>query len=144
MKIHFDDDWKNWIRTNVKNGQDKNGLFKILLDENYDFDLIRRELEFEPTIPLDQLVNPLKAAGSQDIDAAREPNPEARIEFEPTANWGKLFIPNAIRINTDKAEIYVVPDFLNKRECRELVSCIQSSLRPSEISREDEPDKQYR
>ncbi len=62
---------------------------------------------------MDQLVNPLKAAGSQDIDAAREPNPDARIEFEPAANWGKLFIPNAIKINTDKAEVYVVPDFLN-------------------------------
>ena len=33
MKTEFNTDWQNWIKTNVDNGQDKNGIFKILLDE---------------------------------------------------------------------------------------------------------------
>ena len=32
MKTEFNADWQNWIKTNVNNGQDKNGIFKILLD----------------------------------------------------------------------------------------------------------------
>ena len=29
MKTEFDNDWKNWIKTNVDNGQDKNGIDTI-------------------------------------------------------------------------------------------------------------------
>ena len=62
MKTEFNTDWQNWIKTNVDNGQDKNGIFKILLDEGYSYQAIQQQMQFEPTIPVDQLVNPFDAA----------------------------------------------------------------------------------
>jgi prolyl 4-hydroxylase len=50
MKTEFNTDWKTWINTNVENGQDKNRLFKILLDEGFTYQSIREEMQFEPTI----------------------------------------------------------------------------------------------
>ena len=49
MKTDFNADWKTWIKTNVENGQDKNRLFKILLDEDFTYESIREEMQFEPT-----------------------------------------------------------------------------------------------
>ena len=48
MKTDFNADWKTWIKTNVENGQDKNRLFKILLDEGFTYESIREEMQFEP------------------------------------------------------------------------------------------------
>lgn len=67
MKTHFNDDWKQWIQTNVNAGRDKNGIFKILLDEGYHFDTIAREMNFVPTRPVSQLINPLRATKLQNL-----------------------------------------------------------------------------
>lgn len=64
MQTFFNEDWKQWIRTNVNAGRDKNGIFKILLDEGYSFDAIAAEMNFVPTLPVNQLVNPLHAANA--------------------------------------------------------------------------------
>jgi len=53
MTTEFNADWKAWIKTNVENGQDKNGLFKILLDEGFTYQAIRDEMQFEPTAKTD-------------------------------------------------------------------------------------------
>lgn len=49
MTTEFNADWKAWIKTNIENGQDKNGLFKILLDEGFAYHAIREEMKFEPS-----------------------------------------------------------------------------------------------
>ena len=46
--IWFDADWKVWIKTNIENGQDKNTLFKILLEEGFSHQAICDEMQFEP------------------------------------------------------------------------------------------------
>ena len=51
--IWFNTDWKAWIKTNVENGQDKNSLFKILLDEGFTYQAIREEMQFEPKAKTD-------------------------------------------------------------------------------------------
>ena len=65
MKTEFNTDWQNWIKTNVDSGQDKNGIFKILLDEGYSYQAIVREMQFEPSVPVDQLINPFAAAQTE-------------------------------------------------------------------------------
>ena len=67
MKIHFDQDWKNWIRGNIETGKDKDGIFKILLDEGYDFTAIKNEMAYEPSVPAVLIVNPLKAKKESSI-----------------------------------------------------------------------------
>ena len=60
MKTVFDEAWRNWILTNVGNGQDKDGIFKILLDEGYEYRAICQEMNYEPSVALGELVNPLE------------------------------------------------------------------------------------
>lgn len=127
MKTEFNPDWQNWIKTNVDNGQDKNGIFKILLDEGYDYQAIKQEMQFEPTIPIDQLVNPLAAA-------------QAAKQQVISDNYGTpiatdaLFIPNGEQINSELIQLYTVEHFLNSDECGHIIAAIESQLRPSELS----------
>ena len=71
MKTYFEETWKNWIKTNVDNGQDKNGIFKILLDEGYTYSAIVAEMQYEPTRPVSQLTNPFHAAKPNHVRAGR-------------------------------------------------------------------------
>lgn len=54
----FTDDWINWIYENVQSGQDKNGIFKILLDNGFDYNQIVIHMDYTPTIPEESLINP--------------------------------------------------------------------------------------
>ena len=127
MKNEFNADWQNWIKTNVDNGQDKNGIFKILLDEGYSYQAIQQQMQFEPTIPVEQLVNPFAAA-------------QAKQNQVVTDNYGQpiasdnLFIPNGKPFNSDSIQLYTVENFLNNHECKHIIAAIESQLRPSELS----------
>ena len=100
MKTEFSADWKIWIKTNVDNGQDKNGLFKVLLDEGYNVDAITKQMDYYPDIPLDQLVNPF----TNQSNPPKEPTPSvhgAAIDRE-------LFIPNANSLNSERLQLIVI------------------------------------
>ena len=49
MKTKFSPDWRHWIKTNIDNGQDKDYIFNLLIDEGYSYDSIKEEMQFEPT-----------------------------------------------------------------------------------------------
>ncbi len=132
QKRGLNDDWKKWVRTNVKAGCDKNGMFKIMFDEGFDYDLIKDALSFEPVIPLDQIINPLKKDGLSQIE-----------EIETTSPI-TAFIPNAERVNVDGIEFYILEDFLNAEECEYIISKTIGCLRPSTLTADDEADKYFR
>ena len=100
MKTKFTAEWKLWIKTNVDNGQNKDGLFKILLDKGYKFSAIEKEMNFRPTVPVSELVNPFDA---QKNNAKNSPKKQ-----KPTSNHGaalnpnKLVIPNAKKYDSKK------------------------------------------
>ncbi len=121
-------DWKNWVRTNIKAGCDKNSMFKIMADEGFSHDMIKDALDFEPAIPLDQIINPLK---------------EAYDEGE-AVNAISRFIPNARRLLVDGIELYILESFLNEAECAYIIAKTKAGLRPSTITGSVEPDKYYR
>ena len=135
MKTVFDEAWKNWIRTNVGNGQDKDGIFKILLDEGYEYRAICHEMNYEPSVALDELVNPFEI--------------QRKNEVRQTANEGvkidrrKLYIPNAIRLDSDSLELYTLENFLTVDECEKLIQRIRANLRASTLS-SYESDQSYR
>jgi len=120
-KKKLNDHWRNWVRTNVKAGCDKNGMFKIMFDEGFDYDLIKDALNFEPVIPVDQIINPLK-----------------RRKVEHNEKSPFPFIPNARRMDHDEIEIYVLDDFLSKMECEALIINIKTALKPSILMTNDE------
>ncbi len=117
MKTHFSDDWKNWIATNIAQGQSKDGLFRILLDEGFSYETISHELQYTPSRDIREIANPLRTGG---------PAP-ARPDLP-------LFIPNAAKLDSPKLELYTLTPLLNARECDYLVKLIRSRLRPSTLS----------
>lgn len=131
MKTVFEETWKNWIKTNVDNGQDKNGIFKILLDEGYTYGAIAKEMQFEPDIPVNRLKNP--------FDAERKAQTRrAKVNYGQPIDRHNIFIPNANVLDTDKLEMYTLEHFLNPEECQKLIQLIRSKLRPSGLSSYEE------
>ena len=49
MKTEFSPEWQHWIESNISNGQDKDYIFNLLIDEGYSYDSIKKEMQFEPT-----------------------------------------------------------------------------------------------
>src|SRR5262245_24600443 len=52
--------------------------------------------------------------------------------------------PALQRIDTDRAEIFLLEDFLDAAECRRVIEIMKGSLRRSTITVENEPDKYFR
>jgi len=52
--------------------------------------------------------------------------------------------PVLSRMDTERAELYVIEDFLDAAECRRVIEIMRGSLRRSTITVENEPDKYFR
>lgn len=105
----FSDEWKVWIWKNVERGCSKDNIFKQLTDHGFPFDWIRAELNYQPSIPLDQIVT------------------ETETDAPYIAN------PVADRIDNDKLEIYSVDGFLNTPECEQLCALIVDNCQRSTV-----------
>ncbi len=126
----FDENWKRWIRHNVGRSCDKDEIFKILIDNGFDYDAIRNELNHEPSVSINQIENPLL---TEQID-------DTPSELQP-----KIYLANARPVASNRAEIFVLDDFLNEEECERLIAIIRNNLRPSTIiSHQKEPDHTFR
>jgi len=137
----FTPEWKDWITTNVEAGHNKDGLFKILLDNEFDYWTIVNALNHVPSQPVEQLVNPLKAAEDKkqaQIDSRKSKNPKTIIDLNVdttkicTHNHGvsikksQIFIPNASVFKSNKIDLRTVDNVLNSQECKSLVERIKS------------------
>ena len=125
-------DWVDWIKLNIQRGCDKDGIFKILLDEGFSRDLIVAEMNYEPTVDPAHITNPLAHLKHQTSQEGEEFSRKIALNSE------NIYLPNAQKLATDLAEIYLLDDFLNQQECEQLTLLIQSSLRPSEIATSNE------
>ncbi len=65
-KTEFDDDWKIWIWSNVARGCAKDGIFRILIDNDFDYGAIKKELNYEPSTVVDRIENPLGVVADDD------------------------------------------------------------------------------
>ena len=136
LKHEFTEEWQNWIETNVAAGHDKNGIFKILLNHGYSYDAISDEMQFEPTLPVDELVDPRK--GNAETLAA-----SGTTVFGNPLSKDKLFVPNAVALDSDILTLYNLENFLNPDECEYVIEAIKTELRPSELT-SYEPDSTFR
>lgn len=141
MKTTFTKDWKDWIVTNVDNGQNKDGIFKILLDEGYEIGAISREMNYLPSVSFDQLVNPFHVAEQQQ-NLQSESTIMQENNGEKTDS-SRLFIPNAKELPNDKLELYTLKNFLNQQECEKIIELISTKLHPSGLSAY-EADRSFR
>ncbi len=140
MKTHFTEEWKNWIKTNVDAGQNKDGLFKILIDEGYDYTTIKNEMGYEPKLPVAFLINPFNATKQRDalLQQTLSSNTNGTA-LDPS----QLFLPNAERFDSEQIELYTLKDFLNKEECEKIIALINKKKQPSALS-SHEADQAFR
>lgn len=143
MKTVFDEAWLDWIHTNVSNGQDKDGLFKILLDEGYAFDAIQQQLNHTPSLPIEQIVNPLRAQAQAQTQAQTSNTTLKQSNYGAPTDKSKIFIPNALQFKSNDLEIYKLGNLFTAQECEKIIESIRSKLRPSELSSKDS-DASYR
>ena len=144
MKTKFTQEWKDWIATNVNAGQDRDGIFKILIDEGFDFSAIVEQMNYQPSRPVNELLNPFHApAQSQrSIESSSIKNNviEARHPSEFSGNNGlgidkdQIHIPNAVSLDSNLIDLRTVDNFLSADECNELIEKIKSKLRPSSVA----------
>jgi hypothetical protein len=119
MSKNLNADWIGWVQTNLQAGCDKDGIFKVLLDEGYCYSDISSCMAYQPSVPLSQLVNPFGPVSCR--------NPDPPVVTETVAiDRAQLWIPNAQRLQASAFEIHALPDFLSAAECRPLVDLIGS------------------
>ncbi len=147
MKTEFSPDWKNWIKTNVNAGQDRNGIFKILLDEGFEYRAIEVEMDYTPTRPQSELKNPFDVAAEEAALAAKQKRARAQRAAPRNNNDGRfegnngraispsqINIPNGVALDTHKIDLRTVDNFLTPSECEKIISRIKPKLRPSQVS----------
>lgn len=86
-----------------------------MLDEGFTYDSTREEMQFESSLPLDQLINPLK------INEKTQSN-------QITVDLNQLFIPNGQQLDSDILQAFTVKHFLNVGKCKKITAEIMQTL----------------
>ena len=154
MYKQFNKEWIDWINLNIARGCDKNGIYKILIDEGFDPVGIEKHMKYIPDININTIINPLtnNPQTKQNKQYGRFKqwlesffSRKKKISpFAGTLPLTPIFIPNAQRVNSKLIEMYLLPNFLTRAECERITETIKSKLRPSTIANKDEPDEKFR
>lgn len=113
----FTPEWKLWIWSNIVNGYNKESIFNVLLNNGFDYNLIKRELEIEPT----------NALIWQRQYSQENLNQPYEVELYPF-NKSLCDNPRAYRVENNFIEIYHYPELLTLSECDELISMTNKKL----------------
>lgn len=116
------DDWRDWLRLNRDRGCDRAVLYRRAADEGFDPMAIALELG-APELVLSP--SEVVAAAEQGFWQAM-----ARAPLTDPDHW-----PRAWRLDTDRAQIYDIPDLLSPDECAGVITAIDAALVPSTVTR---------
>ncbi|MCG8612225.1 MAG: 2OG-Fe(II) oxygenase [Pseudomonadales bacterium] len=132
----FSQDWLEWIDLNAKRGCDLNEMQQILINNGFAQNLVAQELE--------QYRNhsPVEVCRDEALDYYHSVVKDSE-QFQQTLE-SRLLFPNAQKVETNNAELYIVENFLNSEECSAIISRIQTRLRRSTIVEASEPDQYFR
>ena len=113
-KMKFDGEWKNWIWDNIKNRDcSKAIIFKILLENNFDYDTIKAELDYD----LEDKSAPT-CAGMHTIHTCAD---SKKYDFN------NVKIPGAKRFDSDKLVLFEFDNFLSDEECDKLLENVKDN-----------------
>ena len=115
-------------------GCSKDTIFRILHDKGFGYDLVKNELSHEPSLPVEQLDNPLA-----NIDVNLDSEPKTRQLLQQ-----RIFIPNAQKFRSKKIDLFTLDAFLDEAECNTLLALMKRHLYPSQITTQNEKDKHFR
>ena len=154
MNKEFNKEWVDWINLNISRGCDKDGIYKILIDEGFDPSDIEKQMGYQPKIDIDNIPNPLKDEASASSTAHKTSffywiknlfsTSKTKVSFSGVLPVSNVFIPNAEKVESDLIEMYLLPGFLTKNECEKVTRIIKQKLRPSTIANKNEPDEKFR
>ena len=125
MKPAIDQRWQQWIDENIARGCDRYQMAAIMRRHGFD---------------------PAEVAAALGIRADAAP-PDEAAEAQRQERQQPLaasFYQHARRIDTDKAEVYLLENFLGTRECEQVIHRIHQNLRPSAITNPAETDQYFR
>ena len=124
MLISFlSDDWKWWIWNHWKMNQNKEALFAILLNHGFEYDTIKKEINYE----------------SENTTMRLRRESQRNLLLTPEAVTPPLWKPladsaKARRIENVNLEVYEIEDFLSHEECDLLVRKMDPVLKPSSVT----------
>lgn len=133
-KIEFiDDKWKIWIWSKVQQGYCKNTIFKTLLDNNFNKQVVEKELSIRYDTELDSIYN------RYDDKRYIENYPgiiKSNSVISSSINKSTVYMPNSRKYQSDNLELYEINDFMNKSECLEMINIInRKGLRRSTVTK---------
>ena len=124
LKKSFDDDWKWWLWTYVKQTKNKEDLFTILLNSEFDWDLISKEINYSPLKKMNNLRKNRQKKFEEEGNEIYVTNLYKTLSDNPRVH----------RVETHKAEIYEVDDFIGKTDCDTIIEIMSSNLAPSTVT----------
>ena len=139
MNREFNKEWVDWIKLNIDRGCDKDGIFKILVDEGFDPIDIEKQMNYKPEVQVDRIQNPLinnESTASSNYSfrfinwLKTVFSNTKKISFSGVLPNKDILIPNSKRIDSDLAEMYLLTNFLTKDECEKVTEVIKTKLRP--------------
>lgn len=137
MKQAIDQGWDSWIEENLARQCDRDGIFRVLLDNDFNYHTIAARLGYHPDVNPYLVPNPLVSENTHQpkVEAAN-----ADINMLPKP----LFLPNAVRLDDERLELYIVDNFLSQEECSKIVDIMCEHLEFSTLTNDLEPDQYYR
>lgn len=133
-KRYLDDSWQGWLKENIDRRCNPEELLGILLKNN--FALISIKAHMGQSFPANaSILKDYKEERSCDVDY------KAIAEVRLTRLDSGL---NALRLMSDKIQMYTIDSFMSGAECDAVASLINESKRPSTVTREHPTDKYYR
>ena len=122
----LDESWQNWLKVNLARNCDPHVLHEKLTQNGFS-------------------ENSIKMAMGENYPPDWEER-SGRIDYEGFAKAPLTRADNnlnALKVNTEKLQVFIVEDFLSKIECEEVINTVTPYLRPSTVTREN-GDKAYR
>lgn len=91
----FNDEWKNWIWSNITNGVSKQRIYSDLIKHGFDPFLVMHELRFSPSFTSEEII------GVNNVSQ-------------------QLMQLGAIKVNSDYP-LFILKDILSKQECLDII-----------------------
>lgn len=125
----MDNQWRDWVKTNLDRGVDPAGMVSILTENGFSQSTIRKEMG--AAFPGAAVASPSQQDPAQQ-DMAHPP-----IFYKAVAECGltKRKAPGLKREPTTALQLYIWNDFLTPEECQALIDVSIDRVRPSTITR---------
>lgn len=143
MQNSIDKSWMDWIALNLSRGCDKHEVVQILLDQPFaPISIIEAVKKLPDAQMLINIVH--EKLRLQHQVKVLNTNEQFLQDVENARLIDSIKLPFALKAKTEKANFYLIENFLNSSECEMLISLIKNRCKPSTLTNPDEHDDAFR